>query len=404
MAIAIQQPQRRASALDNLGSIVGVVGGVTGMIQKSQDSAIARAKTKNEEDLQLKNSGYTKDEDGNLVPNEQKQLEIDQKTAEGRRLKALNDASSPESQFEKSAAISSINSLSDSGIMKSPESQQAKKGLLDFIKNPATTGAQIRAQIENSPFLKAEFGLGEARLKGDGMISSANIRNAPQEARNEEIRNQNSIEVGNKYEADPILKLSKTSLNSLQRSQSILDNDKKPVTAKDLNLAYNDYINSVTAGGAATEGKISRELPDTWAQQFNEWQQKYGVTADMRDSPEGRNLISMLKENIKTVRGDIGSAISDQAVSIHNNYLNSTNQQVLEANKRKLQQYAPDKFMELYGGKGKQGQSQDQNGDSPHPIIQTSAGAVTASPDVQAAAKAELIRRQGLKSGIKSGK
>jgi hypothetical protein len=120
---------------------------------------------------------------------------------------------------------------------------------------------------------------------------------------------------GKDIQDDSIIKPLVNSSNSLVRSMSILNNPNKPVTTKDLNLAYNDYINAVAAGGAATEGKINRELPDTWAQDFNLLKQKAGVNDDLRQSPAGQQLISMLKENINTVNGDISGAVAARAKS-----------------------------------------------------------------------------------------
>jgi len=154
--------------------------------------------------------------------------------------------------------------------------------------------------------------------------------------------------VGSAYEHDPILKASKMSKNSIDRAISILNNTSKPVTATDLNLAYNDYINSVAVGGAATEGKISRELPENWDVKWNMFKQEAGKIDDLRKSPVGAELIDMLKNNMAKVKDDLKTAVAEQATNIHSNYLNSTNQKAIETNKRKLKEYAPDAYNQMY--------------------------------------------------------
>lgn len=154
-----------------------------------------------------------------------------------------------------------------------------------------------------------------------------------------EIQNKNSSQAGQAFESDPILKLSKTNLNSLDRSKSILENPNKPVTAKDLNLAYTDYINSVAAGGAATEGKITRELPESFATEWNTLKGKVGQFDDLRKDPTGAKLIGMLHENINTVSNDLHGAIENQAQNIHDSYKYSDNPKVQQVIRDKLATY-----------------------------------------------------------------
>lgn len=244
-------------------------------------------------------------------------------------------AVAPESEEDKQknirASLKDIATLSG-GLSK--EQRQIYKDKLDQY-----TGEQTRA-------LKEKLGSAAAAAK----VAAAGATNATREKRLDLATSKNAGDVGGAYEKDPILKTSKTSVNSLIRSESILTNPEKPVTTTDLNLAYNDYINAVAAGGAATEGKIQREMPVTFETQLNLLKQKAGKNVDLRKSPAGRELIDLLQKNITKVKEDLSGAIGDQAYNIHSNYIDSSNPKAIETNKRKLKEYAPNKYNELYGG------------------------------------------------------
>lgn len=183
----------------------------------------------------------------------------------------------------------------------------------------------------------------EQGAKNRATVESGQIKASAQLGRVEEIKNGAATAAGHAFEADPIILNSKKNLNSIEKSQSILNDPKAPVTGKAFNLAYNDYINATAPGGAATEGKVNRELPETFATQWNTLQQKLGDNADLRKDPQGKALIDILKQNISTVRRDMKSQISDQAKSLHSNYQSTSNEKVKQVADSKLKQYtAPD--------------------------------------------------------------
>lgn len=192
-------------------------------------------------------------------------------------------------------------------------------------------------------------------------IAAANPVAKYREARLDLATSKNAGDVGSAYEKDKILKDTKTSANSLLRSESILTNREKPVTTTDLNLAYNDYINAVAAGGAATEGKIQREMPVTFETEWNRLKQKAGRNEDLRKSPTGAALIDLLQKNITKVKEDLNAAKGEQAYNIHSNFMNSTNPKAIETNKRKLKEYAPEKYNELYGGSSAEKEVSDED-------------------------------------------
>lgn len=213
------------------------------------------------------------------------------------------------------------------------------------------------SQVANLPGAKERLTLMSDLIKDKGqtertaqMMAGLNARTAMSGERLGQTQNKDAGQVGKEYENNHLIATSKNNLNSLTRSQSILSNPDKPVLAKDLNLAYNDYINAVAAGGAATEGKIHRELPENWEVGWNDLKTKAGQFDDLRQNPTGQKLIQMLGQNIGAVRNDLQSAVSDQAYDIFQNNASSTNPKAVEVNKSKLKAYAPGKHAELFGG------------------------------------------------------
>jgi hypothetical protein len=134
----------------------------------------------------------------------------------------------------------------------------------------------------------------------------------------------------------------KTVLNSLGKSESIL-NGTEPVTVTDLANAQQDYINSIAAGGAATEGKTNREMVSDFPMLLNKFEQKFGTQADIRKSDPA--LVDHLKAMIQKVKGDVNGQMTQQQQATAGNYAASDNQKVKDtiAGKNKLygQGYQP---------------------------------------------------------------
>lgn len=134
------------------------------------------------------------------------------------------------------------------------------------------------------------------------------------------VRRDNAIvNAGAAFDKDAILKPITNTMNSLDRADSILKGN-APVTAQSLNIAQQDFINSVAAGGAATEGKVDRELLTTLATKMNEAQTKFGDIPDLRNSAGGRALIGQIQSLIGQVRQDYNSAASTRIKEMRGNY------------------------------------------------------------------------------------
>lgn len=317
--------------------------------------------------------------------------------------KQANDQTTFQNQqdtFNRTNEDAKQNADIDSDVSESKR-QMAKTTLgaqAKILKLPGDQTSSLMSMIDNMSGSQIDGALKEGGPLGDlakgqlAATASANKMNGLIGVKQEQLaetKNQHSDDAGKAFETDPIIKLSKSSLNSLDKSQSILSNPNKPVTSKDLNLAYNDYINSVAQGGAATEGKITRELPETWEQSWNELKGKAGDFDDLRQTPTGAKLIGMLNENISTVRKDMQGQISNQAQNIYSNYGANTNQQVQQVAKSKLQKYSPEGFNKLFPN--------EAQGETAQPSPQPQNTGLPSHDDIQA----EIARRKAAK--VKSG-
>lgn len=341
MPISVQLPgyNRSSPLLNGIQAINGISQAYQGYKKSQLDDAQTANENLKNEDLQRQTDAQKAYTAANADPSSPVSK---QKAISASALLNGLQSSGQINPDQKSALQTSLlgSNASDQGPA---QPQQLSGAKIDQWMNSTGLAQLLKQQSEsNSQDSKYQQAIDAAGIKADAAISAAGVRGANTGRNLEERQNQNASKVGHEYEADPIIKTSKTSLNSLDRSQSILTNPDKPVTTKDLNLAYNDYINAVAAGGAATEGKIHREMPETFEQQWNDLKQKMGAQGgniDLRQSDTGRSLIAMLQQNIGTVQNDLQGAISNQANNIHSNYLDSTNQKVRSTNDRKFQEY-----------------------------------------------------------------
>jgi len=171
------------------------------------------------------------------------------------------------------------------------------------------------------------------------LIKSGQAKASGMQGRVDEMKNQNAAAAGSAFEKDDIIKNTKKNLNSLEKSSSILFKANGPVTAKDLNLAYNDYMNATAPGGNSTEGKVNRELPDTYAQELNTLLQNVGATQDLRKTKQGKALIDQLLANITNVRKDSRKQILDQFENVADDYRSNTNPRVQDTIRTKRAAY-----------------------------------------------------------------
>lgn len=168
-----------------------------------------------------------------------------------------------------------------------------------------------------------------------------------------ETTNVNASKAGTAFENNHLLNQMKTTLNNLDRAKGMLDG-KVPLTAQNFNLLQNDLISATAPGGAATEGKISREMVDTYAQRLNELKTKFGTISDIRKAQP--QLVNQLRDLINEIDGEYRHGVSRQAADIHDSFATNTNPKVREIVKQKLQRYAPEEYAKRYGSEEDGGQ------------------------------------------------
>lgn len=377
------------STVDAIGKALGVAKDIYGIKQASAAQDMLQAQ---QENLQQKttNEGIQSD-----IQNKALQAQADPKSKESQA--ARFELTTGLDAYAKGGYADPVKISHLTGLINGSPDVKDENG---NIIQPGNPGLSALA-ISKNPELSALSSYVKGEQSAKAMAAAATARSAPQTARLEEQKNQNSVAAGNSFENDPIIKLSKTNLNSLTRSQSILDNPNKPVTTNDLNLAYNDYINAVAAGGAATEGKIQRELPETWATQFNSLKGKAGEFDDLRQNETGAQLIGMLKQNIGTVRNDISQAVAQQASNRFDDYAANTNPKVQDVAKGKLLKYAPETYNQKFGN------NQSSPGSQSNPVQQAAPRSVSADEvnqyaqkhNMDPAAASKWLSSQGYKVG-----
>jgi hypothetical protein len=103
----------------------------------------------------------------------------------------------------------------------------------------------------------------------------------------------------------------------LNKAESIL-NGNAPVTATAFQDLQQSFINALSPGGAATEGKVNRDSITTLQGMLNHLQQTFGDSADLRVSDPG--TIAQLTQLIHQVHEDYGDAYNKRVEEIRGNY------------------------------------------------------------------------------------
>lgn len=137
-----------------------------------------------------------------------------------------------------------------------------------------------------------------------------------------EVRRQRMVsDSGAAFDKDPILKTAVNTTESLTRAQSMLEG-KIPLTPQGFAIAAQDFINSVAQGGAATEGKVNREMPHTLALKMAELQNYFVGNHDIRKDPAAMALVNQMLGQMRVVREDYRNMAMERAGDIAANYQN----------------------------------------------------------------------------------
>lgn len=181
---------------------------------------------------------------------------------------------------------------------------QQRKG--DFSKLVLDTVAKMKTGSDQATSDKK---LNELLMLGIGNNGQSGIA---------DVRRQNAIvAAGAAYDKDPMVKQMQGTNNSLQRAIGIMDG-KTPVTGKNFALLQQDMINAMAPGGAATEGKVNREMVETLAAKLNDIKTQFGNISDLRkDQPQ---VFAQLRGLIQQVKKEYNEAYSRKIGDIKKNY------------------------------------------------------------------------------------
>ena len=176
-------------------------------------------------------------------------------------------------------------------------------GFTDTAGNPAFE--------PNPDFWRTQQAQGMWTLRKQGM-ENQNKRIDLMGRRFEETQNQNAQSAGNKIVDDPVMNDMQTARYSLSRGRSLL-NGATPLTYNNLNAVQQDVINGMTKGGQSSEGKVSREMQESWRGAWNNIMAKagkYGENNDIRKQDPG--LAAQISALLEDVDGTIGQNMSDR--------------------------------------------------------------------------------------------
>lgn len=197
--------------------------------------------------------------------------------------------------------------------------QKRKEALNKLIFDAAGKAKEgtDNSQLQNS--LQQMLGYTQGMVSGNGLS---------------EVRaNQLRANSGAAFDKDSVLKAITNTNNSLDRATSIMDG-KTPVTAKNFALLQQDMINAMAPGGAASEGKVNREMVSTLSTALNDLAQKGGSIQDLRkDDPA---LFKQLRGLITQVQQDYAIAGLDRGKELHSTWESVDDPRVQDTIDRKL--------------------------------------------------------------------
>lgn len=163
-----------------------------------------------------------------------------------------------------------------------------------------------------------------------------------------ERQNQDASQAGQAFEKDKIMQDLKGTQYQLARAEGILQGD-EPITGKTFNALQQDFINALAPGGAATEGKVSREMVDTISAEINNIRLKFGDVKDLRKDPAAKPILDNIAGLISQVKDEYTGGMARQATDIHSSFQYNSNPKVQQTIKNKLGRYSPEAYQSIYG-------------------------------------------------------
>lgn len=237
----------------------------------------------------------------------------------------------------------------------------------------------------------AQAGLAGARLQ------QGQDRLDLQKDRFGETQSQNAAGAGNKIAEDPLMKDYATSRASLDRGRQLL-NSSTPLTYNNMNAVQQDVINALTKGGQSSEGKVNREMQESWTGRWNNLMAKagvYGPDNDIRKQDPG--LAKQIGDLLEEIDSSTAKNQGERAKSLGNNYSQHSNQKVQKTVQNAVGQYFQPQKPQGLVPQGVMGQGLVPSGSAP-------AAPAGQDPDIAKYAKANNLDYQTALSIINARK
>lgn len=159
-----------------------------------------------------------------------------------------------------------------------------------------------------------------------------------QQSRFGETQSQNAAKAGQSLETDKLIQDMSTARYSLSRGKSLLTGN-MPLTYNNLNAVQQDVINGMTAAGQSSEGKVSREMQESWIGKWNDLKAKasqYGENNDIRKQDPG--LAKQIGGLLDEVDSTVGQNMADRKKHLASSYGQTSNAKVRATIDQKLKE------------------------------------------------------------------
>jgi hypothetical protein len=182
-------------------------------------------------------------------------------------------------------------------------SQQDKNALLLKYQNDITQRQNDMTKAKLEAITKLKNGTTDNGTNNKGVTINLDSSQTPS-AKELNQSDSGTLRTARMLGSDKLITGLQSNINSLDNSTQMLA--KSPtLTVNNFNAAMQDYIGSLKAGMGATEGAMSREMPESLAQAVNKAQNYFSSGGtDLRATTEGRQLVNNLLAQIDLVKTD----------------------------------------------------------------------------------------------------
>lgn len=149
-----------------------------------------------------------------------------------------------------------------------------------------------------------------------------------QERRFGETQSQNAAAAGKTLQDDSLVKEFEKSRANLARGRSLL-NGETPLTYNNINAVQQDIISALSSGGVSSEGKVNREMQESYKGRWNNLMAKmgkYGADNDIRKQDPG--LAAQVGALLDEVDSAVAKNSADRKKKLGSVYGQHSNQKV----------------------------------------------------------------------------